>query len=171
MADVEFTGWKRFVLGRKPKWTLLRSLILLLACFFIFKFLLIPIRITGISMEPTYRDGRIKLLNRQIYRIRAPERGDIVGIQTSGPKVMFMKRIIGLPGERVEIRRNQVFINGEPLEEPYVVLKNLRRPWNYPEVLLRSGEYFVIGDNRGMDQHLHEFGEIEAWRIYGKAVF
>jgi signal peptidase I len=164
-------SWRRWVFGKSPRRTVVRSILLLAGAWITFKFLLVPIRVTGISMEPTFQNQSIHVLNRVGLRWRNPRRGDVVGIQTTGPTVIFLKRVVGLPGERVAIVRNVVFINGKPLQEPYVRHWNEGRPWNRHEVELRPDEFFVIGDNRGMDQQWHDFGEVERWRLFGYLLF
>ena len=118
-------------------------------------------------MEPTYRDS-LNLVNRLVFRIRAPRRGDVVAIRLAGPNVLYVKRIIGLPAERVSIVEGTVEINGAPLIEPYV---NRRQRWNYPEITVGPREYFVIGDNRGMKMSDHDFGRVDARRVLGTLVF
>ena len=93
----------------------MRVLVLAALSFVTFRWVLIPVRAEGISMEPTYRSGSLNLLNRLAYGYRQPERGDIVGIKLAGPHVLYVKRIIALPGERILITRGQVYINGAPL--------------------------------------------------------
>jgi signal peptidase I len=163
--------WIRVLVGRHPRRTLIRILVLVAASFFVFRFILLPIRIFGISMLPTYRDNRFNLVNRWAYWRSPPQRGDIVSIQAfSGPSVMLLKRIVGLPGERVAFRQGIIYINGEPLDEPYV--KNKRAPWNRKEVTLKADEYFIVGDNREMpDITMHELGEVRRSRIVGKVLF
>lgn len=136
--------------------------------FITFGWLLTPTRVSGISMEPTYRDAGLNLVNRLIYGVRAPRRGDIVAIRLAGPHVLYIKRIVGLPTERVAIVDGVVHINGVPLAEPYV---SSRQPWNYEEVTVGPGEYFVIGDNRGMQMRNHEFGRVDRRRIIGTLLF
>ena len=159
---------RRLVFGSHPRRTLVRVLVLATLSFIIFKWVLIPIRAEGISMEPTYQSGSLHLANRLAYRYRSPARGDIVAIKLAGPHVLYVKRIIGLPGEHLSIERGQVYINGAPLTEPYV--KN-RRGWDKPDVALTGREYFVIGDNRGMRAADHDFGRVDVSRILGKVVF
>jgi signal peptidase I len=159
---------RRLVFGSDPRRTLVRVLVLATLSFIIFKWVLIPIRAEGISMEPTYQSGSLHLANRLAYRYRNPARGDIVAIKLAGPHVLYVKRIIGLPGEHLSIERGQVYINGAPLTEPYV--KN-RRGWDKPEVALSGREYFVVGDNRGMRAADHDFGRVDVSRILGKVVF
>lgn len=119
-------------------------------------------------MLPTYQSGTLHLVNRFAFASRPPSRGDIVAIRLAGPNVLYVKRIVGLPGERVGIVDGQVQIDGSVLREPYV---RSRRPWVVPEVTLESREYFVIGDNRGMSAGDHDFGRVNASRIVGKVVF
>lgn len=134
----------------------------------VFGFMLTPIRVRGISMEPTYHDGTLNLVNRLAFRFRLPARGDIIAIRLAGPSVLYVKRIVGLPTERVAIVNGIVQINGEPLIEPYV---HNRQPWNVPEVTVGAREYFVIGDNRGMRVGDHDFGRVDARRILGELFF
>ena len=119
-------------------------------------------------MEPTYRSGSLKFVNRLAYQRRKPARGDIVAIKLAGPHVLYVKRIIGLPGEHLAIERGQVYVNGAPLSEPYV--KN-RRDWDVAEVTLTAREYYVIGDNRGMRAADHDFGCVDVSRILGRVIF
>jgi len=119
-------------------------------------------------MLPTYQSGSLNLVNRLAYLNQNPSRGDIVAIQLAGPHVLYVKRIIGLPGERISMTEGQVYVNGAPLIEPYV--RN-RKPWDVPEVTLTSREYFVVGDNRGMRVSDHDFGRVDVSRIVGRIVF
>jgi signal peptidase I len=159
---------RRLLFGANPHRTLVRVLVLTALSVITFHWILIPIRTEGISMLPTYRSGSLNLVNRLSYRFRPPARGDVVAIRLAGPHVVFVKRIIGLPGERLEIVRGQVFINGAPLAEPYV---QDRQPWNVPEVQLPPRDYFVVGDNRRMRAADHSFGRAEVSRILGRVVF
>ena len=146
----------------------MRVLVLASLSFIIFRWVLLPIRAEGISMQPTYQSGSLNLVNRLAYSREKPARGDIIGIKLAGPHVLYVKRIIGLPGERLSIAKGQVYVNGAPLEEPYV--RN-RWPWDVPEVTLTSREYFVIGDNRGMRASDHDHGRVDISRIVGRVVF
>ena len=146
----------------------MRIAVLALLSFVTFGWVLTPIRVSGISMEPTYRDGTFNLVNRMIFSFRAPARGDVVAIRLAGPSVLYVKRIVALPSERVAIAAGVIEINGAPLAEPYV--RN-RQPWDVPEVTVGPREYFVIGDNRGMRAGDHDFGRVDARRLLGKLVF
>ena len=155
---------QRILVGRNPKRTLFRALILAACAAFLFGYVLVPVRISGVSMEPTYHDGGLNLINRPLYLLREPRRGDVVAVGTTGWHIMYCKRIIALPGETLAIRRGTVFINGQPLDEPYV---KARDPWEVAPVQLSGDEVFVIGDNRGMDQELHVFGKVERRKLLG----
>lgn len=165
-AGVSFQ--RRILVGRHPRRTAVRILILAIISLATFGWILTPVRVHGISMEPTYRDGGFNLVNRFIYRFRAPARGDVVAIRLAGPHVLYIKRIVALPTERVAIVEGVVQINGVPLAEPYV---RQRQTWNYDEVVVGPREYFVIGDNRGMRVRDHDFGRVDARRILGRLVF
>ena len=134
----------------------------------IFGWVLTPIRVRGISMQPTYHDGALNLVNRVVFRIRAPARGDVVAIRLAGPSILYVKRIIALPSERVAIIGGVIEINGLPLAETYV---KERQAWDVAEVTVGPREYFVIGDNRGMRVGDHDFGRVDTRRILGKLVF
>ncbi len=161
--------WVRVAVGRSPKRTLIRAAVLGLTLVVVFRFVLLPIRVKGISMDPTYPDHAVNFINRCAFVMHPPRRGDVVGIRYSGRKVMLLKRIIGLPGERLRITHGIVFINGQPLQEPY--LAHTPEPWQRPEIELGANQYFVIGDNRTMDPESHDFGEVDGNRILGKLLF
>lgn len=156
------------LLGRNPRVTLIRAAALIVATVIVFGFVLLPIRLYGISMLPTYRDGGITFANRLAYVWRTPARGDVVAIKMAGPGVVYIKRVVGLPGERLEISMGVVLVNGEPLVEPAVVH---RAPWNLPPLTLAVDEYFVVGDNRAMAMENHDFGRATRSRIVGKVIF
>jgi signal peptidase I len=147
---------------------LIRGAVTLALAYLVLGYLLIPVRLQGISMEPTYTDGRINFANRLAYLFEPPSRGDVVAIRMAGPGVVYVKRIVGLPRERVEIVMGVVNIDGQPLIEPTVVRK---APWNFAPVTLGADEYFVVGDNRAMRMEDHDFGRTTRDRILGKMLF
>ncbi|WP_376791378.1 signal peptidase I [Thermoflexus sp.] len=124
-------------------------------------------RIEGSSMEPNLHDGEYVLINKVSYWFSSPRRGDVVVFRfPHDPSRDFIKRIIGLPGETVAIRDGKVFINGRPLEEPYI-----RGPmvYTYGPVTLGPDEYFVLGDNRNASNDSHNWGMLPRSAIIGKA--
>lgn len=161
-------GVGRLIFGENPRRTTVRILILGTVSVVTFGWVLIPVRAEGPSMLPTYRSGSLNLVNRLAFVMKSPERGDVVAIGIAGPHAVYIKRIVGLPGERIAITQGTVRVNGQPLEEPYV--RN-RSPWTMSEVQLGPDEYFLIGDNRGMRAEEHDFGRASRSRIVGKVVF
>jgi len=160
--------WLRIVvIGRNFKVTLARAVILAAICFIVFKFALLHIRVEGISMMPTYQDGSTHFVNRLAYVLHPPQRGDVVGIRLAGYHVMYLKRIIGLPGDTVAFAHGQVLVNGDVLDEPY---EKLPCDWNRPPEKLGPDEFLVVGDNRSMPMQDHYFGKVERDRIVGKAI-
>ncbi|MDD4876679.1 MAG: signal peptidase I [Dehalococcoidales bacterium] len=126
--------------------------------------------ITYSSMEPSFHEGQRILVNKIVYNFHEPERGDVIVLHPPPPyspdTTPFIKRIIGLPGELIEIVAGWVFIDGIKLEEPYIKESptyNLRRQ-TIPE-----NEYFVLGDNRNNSNDSHVFGTVPRDNIIGKA--
>ena len=159
---------KWIIMGKSPRRTLWRVGILVLVSYLLFGFVLLPIRVVGISMEPTYRDGSINLVNTLRFRFRQPRRGDVVAIKLAGKRVMLLKRVVGLPGERLAFRKGILTINGQPFPEP--CLKRRRR-WNIPEVKIGPDEFFVVGDNRLIPPRVHYHGRVKSYRIIGGPLF
>jgi signal peptidase I len=161
--------------GRNPKTTLVRALVLAALCVAVFKMLLLPVRVEGLSMLPAYHDHSFNFINRLPYLLREPRRGDVVGVSFSStpprgwlaPRVMLLKRVIGLPGETIAFVDGRPRINGGPLDEPY---ETGPCDWNTAPVTLGPDEYFVVGDNRSMTKEEHTFGRAERSRIVGKAL-
>lgn len=164
--------WRAYVVGRNPWVTAVRLAFLVALTFLAFRHVFVPVQVTGISMTPTYRDGERRWISPLKSRFQGLQRGDVVAIQMTGRHVMYLKRIVGLPGERILIVRGRVFIDDEELEEPYVSPRRL--PWNWPasgaERLLGPDEYFVVGDNRSMAMDAHFFGIAERRRILGEVL-
>jgi signal peptidase I len=161
-------SWLRtMTIGRSPRWTLIRILILVVVVFLVRAFVLLPIMVKGPSMLPTYQSTGLNFVYRLAYLSSRPQRGDVVAIRYSGEHIMLMKRVIGLPGETVMFHQGHVFINGSLLEEPY--LKN-PSDWERAPDALGPHEYFVVGDNRSMPIEDHRFGKAEDYRIVGKVL-
>jgi signal peptidase I len=163
-----FTRWFRILIfGRNPKFTLVRILVLIAIVLIAREYVLIPIRIEGPSMMPTYQESGVNFVNRLAYRRSEPKRGDVVAIRYAGNHLLLMKRVLALPGETIEFRNGQVFINGEILPEPYMV-PTYPSNWTLPPKTIQSNSYYVVGDNRTMPEQLHTKGEAKRERIVGK---
>ncbi len=158
--------WRIALVGRRPKRTAVRILVLAAACFLIRDFAVLPVRDVGISMLPAYRSNAVYFVNRLAYIFHGPRRGDVVAIRLlAGPHVMYMKRVVGLPGETVAFRDGKLSINGRVIDEPYV-----REPcdWDLPPEKIPLGQYYVVGDNRSMPAEDHTKGRVERRLILGK---
>lgn len=154
-------------IGRRPKATFIRIAVLVTVCFVTFKYVLLPIRIEGISMEPRLKNGQINFVNCLAYWNHEPRRGDIVSVRFAGHRVMLMKRVIALPGETLQFRNGQVWIDGRRLEEPY-----LQTPcdWSSDPISCGTNQYYVVGDNRSMQFELHTKGRADRDRIIGRSL-
>ncbi len=155
----------RILIGRNPRVTLVRMAISVLLLVVMAKFVLIPIRVVGVSMMPTYAQNRINFVNCLVYHFHPPQRGDVVSIRLAGNHVMYCKRIVGLPGETIAFQQGKLLVNGQPLDEPYV--KN-SCTWEHGPIPIGPDEYYVVGDNRSMEFLDHEQGRTSRDRIVGK---
>ncbi len=158
---------KHITIGENPAKTFKRAALTGGICVIIFKFFLIPARLHGTSMEPAYRDGSINFINTLAYMRSPPERGDVVGIRLAGRRVMLLKRIIGMPGEKLGFEEGKLLIDGYLFTEPGMPQYN----WTMPEVEIGPDEYFVAGDNRRMPIENHRMGRVSKSRITGKTLF
>ena len=129
----------------------------------------------GDSMNPEIENGDIVLVNTLIYNAKNPSRGDVIVFKPQGDETMhsYMKRVIGLPGETVEIKDGIVYIDGEELEEDYKTSAIKEAGLAAEKVKLKSQEYFVLGDNRlsSMDSRSVEVGNVKKTEIEGCAWF
>ncbi len=123
-----------------------------------------PVRVRGISMEPTIRDGTIRLARLRLFRHHPPTRGTVVVIALPGGQTFYAKRVVGLPGETVAFRYGRLMINGKSIEEPYLADPGT---WNAPDVPLGDNEFFVVGDNRHMPMAEHVAGVVNIRHIKG----
>ncbi len=111
-----------------------------------FTWFLWPVKVAGESMMPNYRDGSRHFINKLAYWSAEPQRGDVVGLEAPNGEV-YLKRIIGLPGEHLTFDDGRIQINGEPLAEPYI--DQVIPPKLLPaSIQLSTNEFWVIGDNR-----------------------
>lgn len=130
-----------------------------------------PVKVEGTSMAPSLSDQERIFINKFVYRVGAIERGDVVVFWYPLDRAKsFIKRVVGLPGDLVQIREGRVYINGQRLEEPYVPAEYTDFS-DYGPLRVRPGEYFVMGDHRASSNDSRMFGPVAASYIYGKAVF
>ena len=157
---------------------LLRDLVFaLMVAALVVVFVVQPVKVEGTSMLPRLHDGERIFVNKLIYYDEyrwAPkiERGDIVVFWfPNDPSKSYIKRVIGLPGERVEVREGTVYINGSILEEKYLDPKENNSLASHAPVDVNPNYYFVMGDNRDNSSDSRVWGLVPKKYIYGKALF
>ena|SRR5499427_5280207 len=150
----------------------LRDLIISLAISaFIIIFLYQPVKVEGTSMMPSLVDQERIFVNKFVYRLEPIERGDIVVFRYPyDPSKSYIKRVIGMAGDRIRIDGGQVYVNGESLDESYVPAEYTDAR-TFPEVVVPANAYYVLGDHRSMSDDSRNFGPVNQSFIYGKAVF
>lgn len=119
----------------------------------------------GRSMEPNLLERQRLIIDKISYRIHPPQRNDIVVLSQPGMDEMLVKRIVGLPGETIEIYRGEVYINNEPLPEPFPHEIGI---YSMPPVTLGPLSYFVLGDNRDNSNDSRTFGPVKREHILGR---
>ncbi|MGD0514796.1 MAG: signal peptidase I [Terriglobales bacterium] len=150
----------------------LRDLIISLAisCFIIV-FLYQPVKVEGTSMMPSLEDQERIFVNKFVYRLEPIQRGDIIVFRyPRDPSKSFIKRVIGLAGDHIQIDAGRVFVNGKPIEEDYVP-RAYEDERSYAELVVPPDSYFVLGDHRSLSNDSRDFGPVGQNYIYGKAVF
>jgi signal peptidase I len=150
----------------------LRDLILsLLLAFIVIFFLYQPVQVEGTSMMPRLANDERILINKFVYRFEPIQRGDIVVFwYPLDPSKSYIKRVVGLPGERVSVAEGRVYINGQPLRESYLPAEYFDRQ-SYPVTLVEANHYYVLGDHRESSNDSRLWGTVDRKYIYGKAVF
>jgi len=116
-------------------------------------------------MVPTYHNGRINFISRLAFHWHGPKRGDVVAVQLDKSRLVLLKRVVGLPGERIAVRTGRVVVNGRTQDEPYANVSG--SPPSQNEIVLGPDEYFVIGDNRDISA----YGTVHQHEVIGKIVF
>jgi signal peptidase I len=125
------------------------------------------VRVYNISMQPTLHEGNLLVVNKLAYKLGEPKRGDIIVFHYQGTVTEdYIKRVIGLPGDTVDIRGGIVRVNGQAITEPYIAeLPGYTGTWKVPE-----GELFVLGDNRNHSSDSHDWGFVEQEWVVGRAI-
>ncbi len=134
-------------------------------------FLYQPVKVEGTSMAPLLSDQERIFINKFVYRFESIHRGDVVVFwYPLDRSKSFIKRVVGLPGEVVEIRRGVLYLNGQIVPEPYVPPR-YTDVTDYGPIKVPTGSYFVMGDHRISSNDSRVFGPVASQFIYGRAVF
>jgi signal peptidase I len=159
------TAWRIF-------WELLHDVsVAVLFCFFFVTFIGQAFRVEGTSMQPLLEHGERIIVNKLVYRYHPIARGDVVVFWFPlEPHISFIKRVVALPGDVVEVRDGSVFVNEGAVDEPYLQ-GTFRDRSNLPPTQVKAGHYFVLGDHRGASHDSRKWGEVPEKYIYGKALF
>jgi signal peptidase I len=163
---------KRSLLGALAHW--LRDLLFsVVLAVIVILFLYQPVKVEGTSMMPTLDDQERIFINKFVYRFHFENinRGDTVVFWFPGdPSKSYIKRVIGVPGDRLEVNSGTVVVNGQALVEDYVP-SEFRDQNSLPLQTVPAGEYFVLGDHRSSSNDSRSWGMVPRRYIYGKAVF
>jgi signal peptidase I len=138
---------------------------------FIVVFVVQPVKVEGTSMQPRLVDQERIFVNRFIYRFQDVRRGDVVVFwYPKDHSKSFIKRVMGIPGDEVEIRNGVVYVNGARMSEPY--LKSEFQDYkSFRKTVVPAGQYFVLGDHRNSSNDSRSWGFVDQNLIYGKAIF
>ena len=133
------------------------------------RYIITSVIVQGRSMAPTLEDGERYLLNRWTYTYRPPERGEVVVLRDPGHSDLAIKRIVGIPGDSIQLKRGGVLINGKPFVEAYLASGTRTYAPDMQEQLVMLGEdqYFVLGDNRQVSEDSRFYGPVHRQRIVG----
>lgn len=138
---------------------------------FIIVFLYQPVRVEGTSMLPNLEDQDRLFINKLAFRVGEVKRGDVVVFQYPRDHTKsYIKRVIGLPGDRVEIDQGRVVVNGRELVETYVPAR-FTDDRSQPAMTIPANQFFVMGDHRSISSDSRDFGPVDRELIYGKAAF
>lgn len=151
---------------------IIKDIIIVFAIVFVIGFFIKPIIVEGTSMIPTLENKDYLLISKQSYRFGEPERGDIIVFphdEGGGETSLYVKRVIALPGDHLEIAKGNVYINGERQEESY--LKEGTETEGLVDLEIPEGEVFVMGDNRGNSSDSRFFGTVSIEKITGEVFF
>lgn len=145
----------------------LETLVLSVVLFVSINLISARIRVDGASMEPTLVSGEYVIVSRLSYRFGSPQRGDIIVFHfPRDPKEEYIKRLIGLPGDVVEVKNGSVYVNGQQLDETYLKVETkYAGTWNVP-----ADQLFVLGDNRNNSSDSHDWGTVPMDYVVGKAI-
>lgn len=154
-------GWLTFLLET------LQTIVLAVVLYFAIDSVVARVRVENISMEPTLMPGQFILVNKLSAKLNDINRGDIIVFHYPiDPREDYIKRVIGIPGDTIEVRGNMVYVNGNAIKEPYIAAEpSYNGSWVVP-----VSELFVLGDNRNQSSDSHAWGFVPWANIVGKAL-
>lgn len=159
-------------------WDFIEAIVFALAIFVVvYLFLFQPNQVKGSSMFPSFKDGEYIFTDKISYRIGEPRRGDVIVFKSpKNSDVDFIKRVIGLPGEKVKIKSGKVYVNDRILDESsYLTSDVFTGPESFlgenQELTIPEGKYFVMGDNRPHSSDSRDFGPVVPSEFVGKVFF
>lgn len=156
---VEFRGWVKDIL------------LAIVISFLMVVFLYQPVKVEGTSMQPELLDQERIFVNKFVYHFEGIQRGDIVVFwYPKDPSKSFIKRVVGVPGDVIQIKDGQVYVNGQLLQERYVPT-GYQDLDSYAPIRVKEGFYYVLGDHRNASNDSRSWGLVPRKYIYGKAVF
>ena len=142
----------------------------------LYLFIATPVEIRGNAMAPQFPNGAFYFVNKTVYKSSEPKRTDVIVFKSPPrPEIEYVKRVIAIPGETVEVRNEHVFINGVPIDEPYLAPGTFTLSWklfeNSEKVTVPENSYFVLGDDRTHSSDSREWGFVPRENIIGKLWF
>ncbi len=160
-------------------WEVVKMVVISLAIVLPIRYFLIqPFYVKGASMEPNFHDREYLIIDEISYRFKTPQRGDIVVFRyPRDPQEYFIKRVIGLPGDTVQIKDNGVYIfnqdnpRGFKLDENYLPEGVLTVAYSEDSVKIGDNQYFVLGDNRQASKDSRSFGAVDESYLVGRVIF
>ena len=159
-------------------WEFIEAIVFALAIFVVIYWLIAqPNQVRGASMFPTFHDGEYILTDKISYRFSEPKRGDVVILKSpKNPDQDFIKRIVGLPGEKIKLQNGKVYIDSKILDESLYLDATVFTPQESfllegQERTIDEGKYFVMGDNRTASSDSRDFGPITGSEFIGRVIF
>lgn len=176
----EQTNWKKELFDLIKTFILCLVVVILLTNF-VFK----PVHVEGDSMYPTLHNNELGIMNIFLKKVNGVQRQDVVIVYNKDTKENWVKRVIGMPGDKIYAKNDIVYINGKPLDEPYLdndYVKSIRKNTDsngnhvkftedFPEITLKENEYFLMGDNRVVSYDSRAVGPFDKEDIVGKDVY
>jgi signal peptidase I len=149
------------------RWLLVLGIVILILHYFIITIFIID----GLSMSPTFQSGEVGVLNKAVYSFSEPQRGDVVVVKYPGDPEhrRYVKRVVGMPGEKIEVIKGEVYIDGSLLIEGYLPIGTQTIEGGIWQ--LGNNDYFLMGDNRMNSNDSRYFGPVEKRFIIGKTTW